>query len=156
MLAFSSCAVWAIPRGDSSDVKPRLWGAQASVVAVHGLSSCGFRAQATGLAVAVHKLLCSTVCGFFQGTPEMELMSFVLQGRFLPLDHQRIPSFRLLYKREGNGEVMASHSVFLPGESHGRRSLVGYSLRGCKEPDTTEFLTNTHHITIILPLVSIY
>ena len=28
--------------------------------------------------------------------------------------------------------------VFLPGESHGQRSLVGYSLRGRKESDTTE------------------
>ena len=28
--------------------------------------------------------------------------------------------------------------VFLPGESHGRRSLAGYSLQGCQESDTTE------------------
>ena len=28
--------------------------------------------------------------------------------------------------------------VFLPGKSHGRRSLVGYSPWGCKESDTTE------------------
>ena len=28
--------------------------------------------------------------------------------------------------------------VFLPGESHGRRSLVGYSPQGHKELDTTE------------------
>ena len=28
--------------------------------------------------------------------------------------------------------------VFLPGESHGQRSLVGYSPRGYKESDTTE------------------
>ena len=28
--------------------------------------------------------------------------------------------------------------VFLPGESHGQRSLVGYSPWGCKELDTTE------------------
>ena len=28
--------------------------------------------------------------------------------------------------------------VFLPGESHGRRSLVGYSPWGCKESDMTE------------------
>jgi len=28
--------------------------------------------------------------------------------------------------------------VFLPGKSHGQRSLVGYSPRGCKELDTTE------------------
>ena len=28
--------------------------------------------------------------------------------------------------------------VFLPGESHGQRSLVGYSPKGHKESDTTE------------------
>ena len=28
--------------------------------------------------------------------------------------------------------------VFLPGESHGQRSLAGYSPYGCKESDTTE------------------
>ena len=35
---------------------------------------------------------------------------------------------------------MATHStpVFLPGESHGQRSLVGYSPRGCKELYKTE------------------
>ena len=31
--------------------------------------------------------------------------------------------------------------VFLPGESHGRRSLAGCSPWGCKESDTTERLT---------------
>ena len=31
--------------------------------------------------------------------------------------------------------------VFLPGESHGRRSLVGYSPWGRKESDTTERVT---------------
>ena len=31
--------------------------------------------------------------------------------------------------------------VFLPGEFHGQRSLVGYSPWGCKEADTTEGLT---------------
>ena len=31
--------------------------------------------------------------------------------------------------------------VFLPGESHGQRSLVGYSPWGCKESDRTEQLT---------------
>ena len=30
--------------------------------------------------------------------------------------------------------------VFLPGESHGQRSLMGYSPRGRSEPDTTERL----------------
>ena len=34
--------------------------------------------------------------------------------------------------------------VFLPGEFHGDRSLVGYSSWGHKELDTTEWLTHTH------------
>ena len=31
--------------------------------------------------------------------------------------------------------------VFLPGKSHGERSLVDYSLWGCKESDMTDSLT---------------
>ena len=34
--------------------------------------------------------------------------------------------------------------VFLPGESHGQRSLVGCSSRGHKESDITKRLRNTH------------
>ena len=34
--------------------------------------------------------------------------------------------------------------VFLPGDSHGQRSLEGYSPQGCKESDTTERLTLSH------------
>ena len=34
-------------------------------------------------------------------------------------------------------EGMETHSVFLPGESYGQRSLVGYSPWGCKELDMT-------------------
>ena len=39
-----------------------------------------------------------------------------------------------------------STPVLLPGESHGWRSLVSYSPRGCKESDTTEqlHLTSPH------------
>ena len=33
--------------------------------------------------------------------------------------------------------------VFLPGESHGQRGLVGYGLWGCIESDKTEQLTHT-------------
>ena len=36
-----------------------------------------------------------------------------------------------------------STPVFLPGEFHGQRSLVGYSPWGCKESDTTEWLNCT-------------
>ena len=33
---------------------------------------------------------------------------------------------------------MATHSIFMPGKSHGPRSLVGYSPWGHKESDTPE------------------
>ena len=33
---------------------------------------------------------------------------------------------------------MATHSSILAGESHGQRSLLGYSPWGCKESDPTE------------------
>ena len=42
--------------------------------------------------------------------------------------------------------------VFLPGESHGRRSLVGYSPQGRKELGTTERL---HLLTYLLTYVSV-
>ena len=42
--------------------------------------------------------------------------------------------------------------VFLPGESHGRRSLGGYSPRGRKESDTTEQL---HFHFSWLPLLNL-
>ena len=34
--------------------------------------------------------------------------------------------------------------VFWPGEFHGQRNLADYSLRGCKESDTTEWLSFLH------------
>ena len=35
----------------------------------------------------------------------------------------------------GSGRKRQPTLVFLPGESHGQRSLAGYSPRGCKELD---------------------
>ena len=40
-------------------------------------------------------------------------------------------------------EGMATSLVFLPGEFHGQRSLVGDSPWGCKESDTTEVTWHT-------------
>ena len=45
-----------------------------------------------------------------------------------------------------------STPVFLPGESHGERSLAGYSPWGRKESDTTEQLTLTHFSYILVYL----
>ena len=38
-------------------------------------------------------------------------------------------------------------SVFLPGEFHGWRNLVGYSPWGCKESDMTDQLTQSTNIS---------
>ena len=38
-------------------------------------------------------------------------------------------------------EEMATHSSIPAGESHGQRSLVGYSPRGPKESDMTQWLS---------------
>ena len=35
-------------------------------------------------------------------------------------------------------KAMATHSILLPGESHGWRSLVGCGPRDCEESETTE------------------
>ena len=45
-------------------------------------------------------------------------------------------------------EGMQPTPVFLPGESHGQKSLADYSPWGRKELDTTEQL-NTHTIIMI-------
>ena len=47
---------------------------------------------------------------------------------------------------------MTTHSNILPREFHGQRSLVGYSLRSCKESDSTKQRTlslygDNSHIT---------
>ena len=41
-------------------------------------------------------------------------------------------------------EEIQPTSVFLPGKSHGQRSLKGFSLWGRKESDTTEQLTTAY------------
>ena len=45
--------------------------------------------------------------------------------------------------------------VFLPGESHEQRSLVGYSPWGCTESDTTEVSKHAcmHGFIIIIPFL---
>ena len=43
---------------------------------------------------------------------------------------------------------LATHTVFLPGEFHGQRSLVDYSPWGRKESDVTERLNTHTHIKV--------
>jgi len=43
---------------------------------------------------------------------------------------------------------MATTPVFLPGKSHGQRSLVGYSPKSIKESDTTKPLSTVQYIHV--------
>ena len=45
--------------------------------------------------------------------------------------------------------------VLLPGKSHGQRSMVGYSPRGCKESDTNEWLHFHFEYSSALPFFGI-
>ena len=51
---------------------------------------------------------------------------------------------QLLHWENPLEEGVATRSSILPWESHGQRSLVGYSPRGCKESDTTGRLSTAH------------
>ena len=50
----------------------------------------------------------------------------------------RLSDFTLTFHFHALDKEMATHSVFLPGESQGQRSLVGCHLWGRTELDTTE------------------
>ena len=56
------------------------------------------------------------------------------------LSTMRETRVRALDREDPLEKEMAIHSSTLPGKSHGRGSLVGYSLWGRKESDTTERL----------------
>ena len=60
-----------------------------------------------------------------------------------------LPCWRLGFNpwsgRSPGGGHGNSNPVSLPGESHGQRSLAGYSPWGCKESDTTNNLTFHFH-----------
>ena len=60
--------------------------------------------------------------------------------------HPRVPDFALLFKmQEAWRRKWHPTPLFLPGESHGQRSLEGYSPRGLKESDTSEPLSLPLH-----------
>ena len=61
--------------------------------------------------------------------------------------HKRL-GFNLWVGETPWGRAWQLTPVFLPGESHGKRNLVGYSPWGCKESEMTEWLTHTIPIYI--------
>ena len=69
------------------------------------------------------------------------------------LDSKELPAMRETWVwslgwEDPLGEGMAIHSVFLPGESHGQRSLIDCSPWGHRESNTTEWLT---HVAQTIP-----
>ena len=55
-------------------------------------------------------------------------------------DPGSIPGLGMARRKEWRKEWQ-SIPAFLPGESHGQRSLAGHGTWGCKESDTAERLT---------------
>ena len=51
---------------------------------------------------------------------------------YLPIQETQETQVRSLDGKDPLEEEMAAHSVFLPGKSHGQRSLEGYSPWGCR------------------------
>ena len=51
-------------------------------------------------------------------------------------------------------EERATQPVFLPGKSHGQRSLGGYSPQGLKELDTTEQLSTCMQYPLQIKILS--
>ena len=60
-----------------------------------------------------------------------------MPGRWLPSQHAGDPP---------GGREWRPPPAFLPGESRGQRSLVGYSPRGCQESNTTDRRSTSHRM----------
>ena len=63
-----------------------------------------------------------------------------LSGKELACQCRRYmrPGFNIWVRKIPWRRARKPTSVFLPGESHGQKSLMGYSPWGCKESDMTE------------------
>ena len=68
----------------------------------------------------------------------MRLLIFLL-AIFIPACASSCPAFCMMYSAYRRRQWQPT-PVLLPGQSHGRRSLVGCNSWGCYESDTTEWL----------------
>ena len=87
--------------------------------------------------------VCSNSCLWNQSccltiSSSATVLSFCLQ--FFPASESFLVSRLFTLNRHSRRRKWQPTPVFLPGESPGRRSLVGYSLWGLEESDTTEQL----------------
>ena len=90
----------------------------------------------------VFTILCSqswrkpVSCPFFFSTPRQDCHLLVTLKKSASVPY--IQSFASFSSRFGEWLTIP---VFLPGKSHGQRSLVGYTPWGCKKSDMTERLS---------------
>ena len=73
--------------------------------------------------------------------------SLMLSGRRIHLQCRR-QAFNSWVRKIPWGRKWQPAPVFFRRKSHGQRNLVGYSPWGCKESDTTEWLTTQHNKNI--------
>ena len=76
---------------------------------------------------------------------ESKIQSAQSEEKDLPVGQmvKNLPARQETWVRSLDGKILWRREweptpVFLPGESHGQRSLAGYSLWGCKELNMTE------------------
>ena len=78
------------------------------------------------------------------------LISEYIQGSLVAQTVKNLPAVwetrvQFLGQEDPLERGRATYSSILPGESHGQRSLGGYSSWGCKELDMTEATEHTRH-----------
>ena len=72
--------------------------------------------------------------------------AFLVAQTIKNLPARKGPGFNLWVRNFPQRSEWMPTPVFLPGESHGQRSLPGYSPWGSKELDMTEQLTEVYHV----------
>ena len=87
---------------------------------------------------------------FYRNSSNYLLGSPLVAQRLKHLPAMQETWVRSLGQEDPLEKEMATHSSILAGESHGRRSLVGYSPWGRKESDTTERL---HFLSFFLVVI---
>ena len=134
-LLFKACSVPPTPVSGRSHSDPH------SSVAKRHVKKASQSPRGTyslrGVCVCVCLCVCVCVC---------RLPSW-LSGTSLQCRRHRIHEFNPWVGKVPWRRARQPTRVFLPGESRGLRSLVGYSPWGCKESDTTEQLSMAKSFT---------
>ena len=73
---------------------------------------------------------CSLPVSSAHGISQARILEWVAISSSLPAKQER--RFRSLGLEDPLEKEMATHPVFLPGQSHGQRNLVGYNPQGRK------------------------